>query len=399
MNEIVVFVLGMVIGGIAVYFFMLRERHQSSRLMDEMIKREREANQQEITQLLNSMKDTFGTLSNQALSHNSQEFLKLADLMLSKQLQSGEQELDGKKALIEQSLGNMKAEMHKVQQLIVHFEKDRTQQYGQLAQQLQSTAEQTDKLREVTTLLKNTMSNSSVRGQWGERMTEDILRLVGMKEGVNYAKQQTVSGHASRPDFTFFLPQNMRVNMDVKFPFNNYLKYLNAEIEGERRRYKDAFLKDVKLRVREVTNRNYINPEDHTVDYVLIFIPNEQVYSFIMEQQSDLLDIALQNKVVLCSPFSLYAILAVIRQAVDNFSMERTAAEMLKQISQFKTQWERFIEGMDKMGRRIDDLNKEYNLLVTTRKRQLDKSLQRIEHLQATEELPTQSNTLFPDYD
>ncbi|MGB0525429.1 MAG: DNA recombination protein RmuC [Flammeovirgaceae bacterium] len=398
MNEIFIFILGLFIGAIAVYLLMMREREQRAQLTKELTQQNYKSKEEELEKLLRTMKDTFGALSQRALAHNSQEFLKLANLALSKQLQAGEQNLNGKKALIEQSLDTMKKEMDKVQHLIVNFEKDRTEKYGQLAQQLHTTAEQTAKLREVTNLLKNTMTNSRVRGQWGERMTEDILRLIGMKEGVNYTKQQQVAGHASRPDFTFLLPKNMKVNMDVKFPFNNYLNFLNAEIDGEKRRYKDAFLKDVKARIREVTSRNYINPADHTVDYVLVFIPNEQVYSFIMEHQGDLLDIALQHKVVLCSPFSLYAILAVIRQAVDNFNLERNTSEMLNYISQFRTQWLRFVEGMDKMGKRIEDLQKEYHQLITTRKRQLDKSLHRIEHLKPTEELPNKGNTLFPNY-
>ena len=398
MNEIFIFILGLGIGGLSVYFFMVREREQGARLAKLLAQENDQKSHQELEALLGRMKDTFGALSHQALSQNSQEFLKLANLALSKQMQAGEQEMTGKKRLIEQSLLNMKQEMDRVQRLIVNFEKDRTEKYGQLAQQLQTTAEQTGRLQEVTTMLKNTMSNSRVRGQWGERMTEDILRLIGMKEGINYVKQQTVAGHLSRPDFTFLLPQDKKVNMDVKFPFNNYMKFINAEIEGERRRFKEAFLKDVKLRIKEVTSRNYINPADNTVDYVLIFIPNEQVYSFILEAENGLLDTALQHKVVLCSPFSLYAILSVIRQAMDNFNMERTASEMMAHISQFRNQWHRFVEGMDKMGKRIEDLQKEYHQLITTRKRQLDKSLHRIENLKATEELPQSNNTLFPDY-
>lgn len=398
MNEIFIFILGLVVGGVVVYFFMLREREQRAQLADQLLLQSQKSKQEEVEKMFHSLRDTFGALSHQALSKNSQEFLKLANLALSKQMQAGEQHIDSKKELIEQSLSSMKHDMDKVQHLIVNFEKDRNEKYGQLAQQLQTTAEQTSRLREVTTSLKNTMSNSRIRGQWGERMTEDILRLIGMKEGINYHKQKQVTGHGSRPDFTFILPKGLKVNMDVKFPFNNYLKYVSSEIAGEKRRFKDAFLKDVKLRIKEVTSRNYINPADHTVDYVLVFIPNEQVYAFIMEQQDDLLDLALQNKVVLCSPFSLYAILAVIRQAVDNFNLERTTSDTLKHINQFHTQWLRFVEGMDKMGKRIEDLQKEYHQLITTRKRQLDKSLNRIEHIQTTTESTKEENTLFPDY-
>jgi DNA recombination protein RmuC len=329
--------------------------------------------------MLVGMKETFGSLSQQALSQNTQEFLKLADFAFSQKALSNTKDLDGKKELIDQSLTGMRGEMQKMQQLIAYFEKDRVEKYGQLSTQLQNTAEQTAKLQEVTNVLKSTLSNTKNRGQWGERMAEDILRMTGMTEGVNYLKQAQVSGHQSKPDFTFLLPKGMKVNMDVKFPFNNYLKFLESEIDGEKKRYKNEFLKDVKQRVKEVTNRNYINPQDNTVDYVLVFIPNEQVYGFIHENEAGLLDEALKNKVVLCSPFTLYAILAIIRQAVEHFSMEQKATEILEFMSQFRNEWGKFAENMDKLGRRIEDVQKEYNQLTTTRKRQLDKSLNRID--------------------
>ena len=114
--------------------------------------------------------------------------------------------------------------------------------------------------------------------------------------------------------------------MDVKFPLDNYLRYQEANSDADKSRHMSDFLRDVRGRVKEVVGREYINPEQNTVDYVLLFIPNEQVYAFIHEQDRTILDDALMNKVVFCSPLTLYAILAVIRRAVDNFTLEKDIA-------------------------------------------------------------------------
>ncbi len=90
-----------------------------------------------------------------------------------------------------------------------------------------------------------------------------------------------------------------------------------------RETHKTQFLRDVRTRIKEVTTRDYINPEDNTLDYVLVFIPNEQVYAFINQNDPEIMDEALKSKVILCSPFTLFAILAVIRQSIDNFSMDK----------------------------------------------------------------------------
>ncbi len=74
-------------------------------------------------------------------------------------------------------------------------------------------------------------------------------------------------------DFMFLLLNNLKLNMDVKFPLDNYLKYLETQSEVDKAKYRTAFLNNAKARVKEVTTREYINPDDNTVDCVLLFIP------------------------------------------------------------------------------------------------------------------------------
>ena len=75
-----------------------------------------------------------------------------------------------------------------------------------------------------------------------------------------------------RPDFVFLLPTGPRVNMDVKFPLSNYLRYLEAE-GSDAEGFKRAFLNDVRGRIKEVTTREYIDTAAGTLDFVLVFIP------------------------------------------------------------------------------------------------------------------------------
>ena len=331
--------------------------------------------------LQKSLKDSFSSLSMEALSKNTDEFLKLANETLAVQTKSGEKELEGKKKLIDQSLEAMKKEMESVQNLVKNLEKDREKKFGELSTQLKSAVEQTGKLQETTNQLRMVLSNPKARGQWGERMAEDVLRLAGFMEGINYEKQKTLETTTTRPDYTFLLPQGLKLNMDVKFPLDNYVSYLEAENSSEKEKYKSQFLRDVKDRIKEVTTRDYINPEEHTVDYVLVFIPNEQVYAFIQETDRSVTDEALKNKVILCSPITLYAILAIIRQAVDNFNLEKKTAQILSILGAVNKQYQLFCESMDKMGRRIDEAKKEFVHLTSTRRNQLEKPLQQIDDI------------------
>jgi DNA recombination protein RmuC len=112
-----------------------------------------------------------------------------------------------------------------------------------------------------------------------------------------------------------------------------------------------------------------------------MFIPNESIYSFINQEDSSIIDYALTNKVLICSPLTLYAILSLINQATRNFAVEEKALDVMKLLSKFKEQWEKYSGTIDKMGRSIETVQKDYLQLVTTRKNQLEKPLNEIESL------------------
>ena len=97
---------------------------------------------------------------------------------------------------------------------------------------------------------------------------------------------------------------------------------------------------------------------------MLLFIPNEGIYSFIHEHDTQLVDVALSQNVVLCSPFTLFSVLAVIRQAVDAFLVERTSDQILECLAGFGAQWGKFSDAVDLLGRRFESTQKAYDDLA-----------------------------------
>jgi len=92
-----------------------------------------------------------------------------------------------------------------------------------------------------------------------------------------------------------------------------------------------------------------------------------------------------------CSPITLFAVLAVIRQAVDNFALEQTSNEILRLLGSFDKQWRMFVDKMDILGTRINAAQKEFDILTSTRKRQLEKPLSEIENLRTQRKLEIES--------
>ncbi len=369
-------------GGIVIALLINRLRNKTARELAGELFRETEARHQaQVNAIIENVKASFGSLSLEALSKSSHELIKLAKASLDSERDMTAKDLDARKSLIDQQLKTMSGELEKVARLMQELERDRVDKFSALSSQLKSASEQTQSLIQTTTMLKEALASSRARGQWGERMAEDVLRFAGFVENINYLKQKGLEGSRSRPDFTFILPNNLTLNMDVKFPYDNYIRYLEADNETEKQKFKAGFLKDVRARFKEVTTRDYINPENNTIDAVLLFIPNEQIYAFIHEQDSTIIDEGLKNKVVLCSPITLFAVLAIVRQAVDNFALSQTSNEILSLLGLFKKQWDMFLKKLETFGKRISDANREFDELMSTRKRQLERPLEKLEDL------------------
>ena len=251
--------------------------------------------------------------------------------------------------------------------------------HGELRQQLAAASEQTASLTATAGALREVLASPKARGQWGERMADDILRLAGLVEGASYVKQRATV-HGTIPDVTFLLPKSRVLHMDVKFPIDNYARHVETGDEAAR----VAFLKDVRARVKELGGRGYVDPAGGTLDYVLLFLPNESIYGFVHEHDPALIDEALRRKVVLCSPLTLYAVLAVVRQAADAAALEATSGEVLTVLGVFTQEWDRFCESLDKLGRTVDAVERAYGELAGTRRRALERPIARVEELRRT---------------
>ena len=372
-----IFLFGLIVGlaiGLGVFILI---RVNTKKIVDEAVE-----------QTQSRMKDTFGNIALGALDKANENFTRTAKETLSGQVMEGTSQLEGKKELIDKSLDNMNKELESVKKLMTDLEADRSAKFGELSEAIRNANTQTQRLQSTADQLNQALSNSSVRGQWGERMADDILHMIGFVEGVNYMKQEVIASSGSRPDFTFMLPKDLKINMDVKFPFANFLAYLDANTDEERKTYTSKFLQDVRTKVKEISSREYINPEQQTLDFAIMFVPNQHVYEFINESDTEIFEDALKEKVILTSPMTLYSMLVIVRQSTDIFNLQNNINEILKVFGSFNKQWDNFTKSFDAMGKKIEDAHAEFEKLTTTRKRMLESQLKKIESLRKERGLP-----------
>jgi DNA recombination protein RmuC len=322
-----------------------------------------------------------------ALERLNDEARKTRDETIQLVTKAGVEQIGSKSDTINQSLSNVADQvakkMSEIDQALLSLRESTSKQYGTVEQAVAALTRRTDKLNDV-------LSSSQARGQWGERLAEDMLRAAGFVEGVNYSKQATIDG-GGRPDYRFDIPPDRVLFMDVKFPLDKYAEYVAAESDQHKATTKDAFIRAVKDRVVELAKRDYVDKAlDNTVDYVLMFIPNESISGFVHEADPKLLDFALERKVVLCSPLNLYAFLAVIRQATDAFHTEKTAAEIMQIVNRFQKQWDDYTKAVDKVEKSFHNLEADLASINTggTRFKMLNAQVKKIEKLRQKQGIP-----------
>ncbi|MEX2293589.1 MAG: DNA recombination protein RmuC [Acidimicrobiales bacterium] len=311
---------------------------------------------------------------------------KMAGEKLGDTMTSGSRQLDLRTTAFEKRVEGLTGQLERLGDVVTKLQQDSAQQHGSLITGIEQVTSTGRLLAETTGHLREALASPKARGQWGERMADDVLRIAGMVEGVSYRKQKGIDG-GSIPDVTFLLPGGRVLHMDVKFPVDNYMKHLEANTDAERDSSAKAFLRDVRGRVKELSGRGYINADD-TLDEVLLFIPNESVWAFIHERDPQLIDVAMGQKVVLCSPVSLFAVLAVIRQAVEQHHLTRTSDEILECLAGFGEQWTRFSEALDTVAKRFDTAQRGLEEVNGPRRRKLERQLDRIEDLRHQRRLP-----------
>lgn len=309
----------------------------------------------------------------------------------SRQILQGEKEiiktdLDNKQKTIEKLIKQLQDDMKLRQDEIRKLEQDRTRKFSELTTALEEHRRQTDELVVSTKNLEKVLSNNQQRGEWGERIIEDLLRANGLHEGVHYLRQAILGNTNLKPDISLLLPDKRKVAVDVKFPYQEIQKMSVAETKAQKQSHMTQFRRDLKVKIDKVAE--YINPEAETLDYAIMFVPNEMVFSFMNQQFPDLIDEAMSKRVLLVSPFTFLIVARTVLESYRNFMIGDTLKEIVGYVDEFVTEWSRFRGQFDKYGKSLDRLKLDYEALTGTRVRQMERRIDKIQSYQAGSLLP-----------
>jgi len=328
----------------------------------------------------NSLEDKIARLSSEALDKNSARFLQLAKEVLNTEKREIKTDLDGKKSAISELIQEIRLDIRKNEERLKQSDDERIKSFSALENELKSYKEITGDLKTSTEKLKELLSNNQMRGAFGEQVADNLLKMAGFVVGQDYIRNEAQQTQNTRPDFTIFLPDKTKINIDVKFPYSSLVRYAEAETKTEKENHLKKFRTDVKEKIKQVCTRDYINPEEKTVDFVILFIPNEMIFSFIYDKMNDVWEEAMNKKVVLAGPFSFTAILRMVKQAYANFRYQENLQHIIGLIQKFDAEYQKFSEAVDTLGKRIDSAKDQFVTVSMTRNRQLTTVVDKIKN-------------------
>ena len=297
------------------------------------------------------------------------------------------------KGIVSEIIENEESQIYKLLNRSDQTVKDFLEKTGEIKSSITGVDQQTRNLISV-------LNNNQSRGQWAEFQVEDLLEIMEYKEGLHYQTQKRMLS-GTIPDFTFYLPENKTINMDSKFPLTIYMEIakLNRDLEDEtldelarkeitesiRSKNKEFLDKAIKTKIDDTSSREgYISAEEGTVDFVLMYIPLENLYHFLLTSEiganrTPVIQYAFSKKVILVSPQTLMAYLETIRHSMKLFSLQTDTKNILATHEKIKLEIRKFIESFDDVTKRLDQTVKSFEALKTTRVNKLEKSFEELD--------------------
>ncbi|WJH23363.1 DNA recombination protein RmuC [Pseudarthrobacter defluvii] len=271
-----------------------------------------------------------------------------------------------------------------VQQQVALLERDRVEQYGQLAQQLQEARLSDEQLIRSTHALESALRSNSARGQWGEVQLRRVVEAAGMLRHVDFVEQVHSAGHDSavRPDLVVQLPGQKQLVVDAKVPLSSYLEAqeLGAVDLGPGRRsgaqsandgrnqqaLLAAHAKALRAHVDALGTKKYWDIPGNSPELVVCFIPAESILAAALTADSGLLDHALSRNVVLASPSTLLAVLKSVAFTWRQDVLTDSARELFELARQLYDRMGTLGENVTKLGSSLKTSVDRYNAMVGT---------------------------------
>lgn len=325
--------------------------------------------QQTQAQALENLREAFKALSADALKQTQPEFLRLANETLSKFQESAKGDLAHRQQTIATLVKPLEEQLKIYQHRLAQSETNQSTAIGELRKHLETLAQQSQCLSTETLQLRRVLSSNQARGRWGEQTLRRVVEASGMSSHCDFCEQ--IQAGDSKPDLIIRLPGERIIIVDAKVPDLDFLHDLELTDEAARARAVGAHAAKLRNTVKELADRDYPAQFPNALDYVVLFLPAESLFSAALEGDQDLILWAQHRRIILATPTSLIAILRSVcfswqqnDQNENARAIAETAQELYQRVSKFTEHFENIRAGLERANQSFNEAVGSYERMV-----------------------------------
>jgi len=340
--DVFLILLGLVIlCGVAYIVFKLSNNSNIS------LEESHEKKSEELKQMKNILSLEFKNLSNEIFEEKSKKFSS------------------NNKETISTILDPLKERIQNFENKVEKSNQANSEWNGRLQEQIKSLKELNLQMsKEAENLTHALKGDSKTQGNWGELQVENILKKVGLKEGVGYDKEKNFKNEDDdnqRPDYIVNLPDGKNIIIDSKVSLTAYANYFNTKNSDEKKNLLKDHVKSVNNHIKSLSEKNYQNLELNQPDYILMFIANEPALGLALIEDSQIYDKALENNIIIVSTSTLLATLSTVAFMWKQDNQNKHALEIARQAGALYDKFCSFSDELIKVGSNIDSTKKTYS--------------------------------------
>lgn len=300
-----------------------------------------------------SLSDQFQTLATDILESKSKTFSEGSQKELGKLLSPLRAQIEEFRKKVEEAQSDSKTGVTRLETLIGTL--------GTLNEQL------TEEARNLTTALRG---SAKTQGDWGEFILRDLLDKAGLREGEQYAFQQSFSGienesgeraRSVRTDVIVYLPGGRNLVIDSKVSLTAYTDCVGATEDDARKASLKAHLTSVRGHIASLGKAGYHNlPGVESPDFVVMFVPVEPAFLMALQADGELWADAYKQGILLVGPTTLLYVIRIVDVLWQQERQARNFERIIDRGTKLYEKFAGFVTDMDIIGDNIRKADQSY---------------------------------------
>ncbi len=315
------------------------------------------------------LSEHFKALSLDILQSNSRTFVEIAKGELEKAQLSVKGDLAQRQEAIKTLVAPLKQQLETYQQRLQQSETAQASTRGEVKKQLEALAQQSQSLANETQQFRMVLRSNQARGRWGEETLRRVVEAAGMSAHCDFDLQ--VKEGDSKPDLIVKLPNDRVIIVDAKVPDLDFLTALETADSAKRAESLALHARKLKETIRDLAERDYPAQFPNALDYVVLFVPAESLFSAALEGDRDLIVWAAKKRILLATPASLIALLRSVEvswhhhaQTENVRSIAEAAQDLYARVATFTEHFESIRDALQKAGEAFNKSVGSYERMV-----------------------------------